>query len=182
MPDNEYDNDVPENKNISPLFRHRDTYIGILQKIPVFNGITIPQFHSLLVICEHRTYSENEILCLADEESNEVFILISGQIKIAFPDGQLITTINPVGFIGEMGLFTGKPRSADVIATRESIALVITKTNLMNLFSQDPELGKTVLLNVIGDLADKLRKDNVLIEKLKDTRRSLTGILSENEL
>ena len=94
-------------------------------------------------------------------------ILIKGELKIAFKNGKELSRIQHIGIVGEMGLFTGQQRSASVVAATDCIVLIIHKTELIKLFHEDFIIGIQVLMNVIQDLSQKLRNNNVVLEELR---------------
>jgi CRP-like cAMP-binding protein len=154
--------------------------IEILQKIPLFQGLALHQFKKVLRICARRTFTEDEMLFHSGDESWEMFILLRGELKVTFVDGKELSRIEPIGLVGEMGVFTGQRRSATTLAAAPSILLSIHKMELLKLFRHDADLGIRVLLNVILDLSAKLRRDNEIIENLKQycPPGTLTGIIS----
>ena len=162
-------------------------FIKILKKIPIFKELTIQQFQMILNICSKQFYKKNEKLFLKGDDSHEMFILIQGELKITFRDGKEFSRIHPVGFVGEMGIFTSQPRSATVEAATDSILLTIHKTELFKLFEKDCFIATHILMNVIKDLSCKLRNDNIIIEELRqmsfpgDFTKVLSKILTENE-
>lgn len=145
-------------------------FISILEKIPLFKGLSITEFGEILSVCTHKTFQKNEILFSEGNESYEIFILIKGQLKVSLPDGKVLARVNPPGIVGEMGVFTNETRSATVTTAGECICLVISKFGLMSLFGKNKSLGISILLNVICDLSGKLRKDNKIIEYLYQDR------------
>lgn len=152
-----------------------DQFIAILEKIPLFKGLSIAEFSDILSVSTHRTFQEKEILFSEGNESYEMFILIKGQLQVVLPDGKVLARVNPPGIVGEMGVFTSENRSATVVTAGECICLVISKFGLMSLFSKNHTLGISILLNVICDLSGKLRKDNKIIEYLYQDRIDETG-------
>ena len=142
-------------------------FIKILEKILVFNELSVDQFQKILNICSKRICKKDETLCMAGEKGHEMYILIEGELKIVFPDGKEISRIQPVGIVGEMGIFTEESRSASVIAHADSILLTITKNELMRLFQKDCFLAVRILMNVTKDLSQKLRKNNVIIDEMR---------------
>lgn len=142
-------------------------YLSILDKIPIFNGLTPKQASRILRICSNKIVAKDEVICCAGEESNNMFVLIKGLLSVTFPDGKELSRIRPVGIVGEMGIFTGDPRSATVKAATESLILVIHKAEILRLFRNDSELRSHILMNVIQDLSKKVKNNNVIIEKMK---------------
>lgn len=141
--------------------------LKVLEKIPLFQGLTPHQFKQVLHVCERRCFSANETLFRAGEESHGMFILLQGSLKVLLPDGKEISRIDPIGIVGEMGVFTGERRSASIVAITSCIMLSLHKMELLRLFRHDADLGIRVLLNVILDLSRKLRRDNEIIKDLK---------------
>jgi len=142
-------------------------FIKILRKIPIFNDLNIDQFQKILNICSKNVYKKSKKIFLEGENSHEMYILIDGEIKVTFIDGKELTIIKPVGIVGEMGIFTGEPRSASVEASTDCILLIINKTELFRIFERDCFLAIKILMNVIKDLSIKLRKNNVIIDELR---------------
>ena len=141
--------------------------IGILEKIPIFKGLSIDQFKRIIHICSNKNLTVNEVLCRAEDESYEMFILIKGLLKVVFSNGKELSRVSPIGIVGEMGVFTNERRSASVVAASECIILSINKRELFWLFRNDSDLGTRILMNVINDMAHKLKKNNILIEELR---------------
>ena len=142
-------------------------FIKILRKIPIFNDLNIDQFQKILNICSKNVYKKNEKIFIEGEESHQIYILIDGEIKVTFADGKELTRIKPVGIVGEMGIFTGEPRSASVEASTNCILLIINRSEFFKLFENDYFLAVKILMNVIKDLSKKLRKNNIIIDELR---------------
>ena len=141
--------------------------IDVLERIPIFKGLSFEQFKEILMICSRQILNEGETLCHAGEESHEIFILIRGKLRITFEDGKEFSRIRPLGIVGEMGVFTGDKRAATVIAASKCIILTINKYDLFKIINNNPKLGLLVQSNVIEDLTRKMKTNNVIIEELK---------------
>ncbi len=142
-------------------------FIKILKKIPIFNNLRVDQFQHILNICAKQAFNEGETIFFEGEESLEMYILINGNLKITFLDGKELSLIKPVGIVGEMGIFTGEPRSASVAAATDCLLLTIHRKELFKVFEKDSFLAIQILMNVIKDLAHKLRNNNVIIDELR---------------
>lgn len=142
-------------------------FANVLEKIPIFKGLTAEQSTKILSICVKKAFSKKEIICQTGDESNNMYILLTGLLQVTLSDGKELSRIRPINIFGEMGLFTGERRSANVSPMNDSIILIIHKQELFKLFRDDSEIAIRVLLNVIHDMAKKLRKNNEIIEALK---------------
>ena len=162
-----------KNEDQRQIIKESDKTIERFKKIPMFNGLTMPQLKKMLHICSKKNYSSHEYIYNMGEDSKNMFILLKGEISIIFNTGLELNRITPAGTVGEMGIFTGEKRSASVSAVSDCITLNFNKTELFKLFSDDNELGVKILLNVIRDLSKKLRKDNEKLEELLYRIRSL---------
>ena len=74
-----------------------------------------------------------------------LYIIISGaaDVFLELPDGgrRRIDTIHGGSFLGEMGLMTGDPRSATVIAQSEVLAYRLDKDSFQKVLDKRPELA-----------------------------------------
>jgi CRP-like cAMP-binding protein len=66
--------------------------------------------------------------------------------------------MGPGNLIGEMGVLDGSPRSATCTATTEIYAAVLSRTALMRLLKEEPQVGARLLLAISKRMADRLRE------------------------
>lgn len=85
-----------------------------------------------------------------------------------------ISQIYPIGLVGEMGVLTREPRSADVVAIEDVIGFSIQQDDLDDLFIRHAEIGRKMLINVIQNLSRKLYNANVQLEQLKSILPNLS--------
>jgi putative ABC transport system ATP-binding protein len=155
------------------LLNTPEEVLNRLKSISMFKGLTDDQLSRMVSICSRRKYAPGELIYKAGDEANEMFILLRGKISIKFGTGVELRSIVPTGTVGEMGVFTGEPRSATVEADTECNSLNFNKTELLMLFRTDMELWIKIQANIIRDLSHKVRKDNEIIEELMYRVRSL---------
>ena len=135
-------------------------FIAALRRIPLFEGLKPKQGMALLKACERRSIAVREQLCQIGEGSEEMFILLSGKLSVRNEDGTQIALIEPIAPMGEMGIFTGEPRSATVLASEPSTLLVLGKSRLNMLLRQNPEVELVISRNLIQILSQRLRAAN----------------------
>jgi len=162
------------------LVKHYGHFITILEKVPVFSGLSIPQFHSVLAICHRHEIEAGTCLFRVGEDSREMHVLIKGELSVCLESGDPIVDIKPIGIVGEMGVFCNSSRSATVTAATDCLLLSFHSDDLMHLIDSDYSIGRKILLNVIRDLADKIKIDNKHIAGLKQDSftRQLSNILA----
>ena len=157
-------NEVSEKKRAE----HRARLVTFLQKIPLFSELPTSSLRMILTICSKVTLLKDDVLCKECEDSNAMYILLSGKLIVSVGDSPPIATIEPVSPIGEMGVFTGEPRSATVMAIQKSSLLCLKKSELNVLIRKDPEFGVKIMSNVIKILSERIAADNVRIREFQN--------------
>ena len=105
----------------------------ILKKIPIFAGLSPSQVQKVLGLFVRQTYESGRVLCESGSTSDEMFILLSGELGILTEEGIQIAALNPVTTVGEIGIVIKQPRSATVRATKDSNILAIRKSHFDTL-------------------------------------------------
>ena len=153
--------------------------VQLLKKIPIFDGLPPTQVRRLLGICEHRGLAAEARLCESDTPSDEMYVLLTGQLSVVTSEGLQVATILPVTTVGEVGVITGQPRSATVEVVQDARILVIRKSHFDALLGQDRPMCARIFRNVIHILSAKLVNDNIhlrdyQIEKTRYEGRLIT--------
>ena len=97
---------------------------------------------------EHLVYTpfvQGDIIMRQGTVAHWLYIIINGtaEVFLELPDGskRRIDTIQGGCFLGEMGLMTGDPRSATVIALSEVLAYRLDKATFQKILNNRPELA-----------------------------------------
>jgi CheY-like chemotaxis protein len=135
--------------------------IQVLRKIPIFTDLSPTQLKKVLGLCVHRQCEPGDIICTSGTPSDEMYVLLSGEIAIVTPEGAKVATLVPVTTVGEMGLVTGQPRNATAEATRPTAIFIIHKPQFEFALSEEPDMKVKVYRSIIDILSTKLNNDNV---------------------
>ncbi len=141
-------------------------FIAALRQIPLFRGLKPEQARALLKACDRTSISQNEAVCTAGETSDRMFVLLSGSLAVESKEGVRVAQINAVAPVGEMGLFTGEPRSATVLARASATLLVLHKMHLDQLMRRNPDIELIISRNLIRILSERIRNANQEIAHL----------------
>lgn len=136
--------------------------ITSLKKAKVFNNLSEDQIDRIVSISNEKNFAKGECVFEAGSPSDEVIILITGQLEISVNDDYL-ATIDETGIAGEIGIFTNQPRSANVIALKKSKAISISRDNLIELAHTDKDMGLQIYQNIITILCEHLRRNNLMM-------------------
>ena len=143
------------------------------RKIPMFANLSNDHLMKILRVCSKVKYPSMHYLYHAGEESQDMHVLLKGRLNIMFRTGEVWKTITPFENVGEMGFFTGKHRSADIIADTECLLLKLNKGEISRIFINDKELHIKILENIIKKLIKNLLSDYEEMEQLYDRIRSI---------
>lgn len=138
--------------------------LQIVSKLKIFQGLTPREAAHMLKSCTSQTFQPSEVIYEVGDPSQEMFILLQGRLKVVSKSGTSLGDILPGTCCGEMGVFTGRPRSATVVATQKSVGFSITKQDLHNALQADQGMHIKVLQNVIALLSERLGTADDYIE------------------
>lgn len=155
--------------------------LKVIHKIPMFHGLGPDHTRIVLQSCEFRGVSGGELICQVNGQSDEMYILLSGQLGVYNEGQMLLASIDPVAPVGEMGLITGQPRSATVSALRASNLLVLRKATFDRLMRTNAQLCVQVYRSVIETLGQRLGESRIERHRVSQRRSELEAKLSEIE-
>ncbi|MGY8822859.1 MAG: cyclic nucleotide-binding domain-containing protein [Candidatus Latescibacterota bacterium] len=163
--------------------------VHVLRKIPIFKGLSPSQVKKIIGLCAHKSFKPGAHVCRSNSPSDEMYILLSGELIVVTIEGIRVATILPVTTVGEMGVITGLPRSATAEVSRPSNIFVVKKRSFDSMMRDDSDMRATVYKNIIDVLADKINNDNVRLrdyqmEKTKfETRvQAIEKVLKEQHM
>jgi len=152
-------------------------------------------------VAGRRRAERGEFVVRAGEETDALYILISGRAKVTNSDEEgreiILAMLGPGEFFGEMGLIDGSPRSANVVVQETTELLVMSRADfhrcmqdnfqvalkLMRILVQrlreaDRKIESLALLDVYGRVARLLLEMSVL----EDGRRVVTKKVSKQDM
>ena len=99
------------------------------------------------------TYARGEVLIKEGVESDTMFVLLSGELKVYTTDARdrefVYNLIHPGEFFGELFL-DGGPRSASVKAVTTSLCVEVGRDTLRGFMKSYPEFAERLVLKLIA--------------------------------
>ena len=118
---------------------------NILKSVPLFSSFTDAQLASLLPAVQHRSFPRNAYIVRAGEETDALYIILSGRVKVLIPDAEghevILSVMGPHDFFGEMGLLDDQPRSASVETLEPCEMLRISKSGFIGCVRENRDLA-----------------------------------------
>ena len=155
--------------------------VKVLQKIEVFAGFDHADVQRLLKICRFKNFAEGQKIYSQGDASDEMLIALRGAMLVVGTDGREIARVGPGNPLGEMGLFTGQPRSADIVAAESSTALILTRSDLGLVLGGNLEMTTKILQNVVTVLSARVEDTNSMVAAQSRTIHDLELRLSQYE-
>ena len=99
-------------------------------------------------------FDVDSVICKQGDAADSMYIVKQGVVAVTIA-GMNNTTIQVAkigagGFFGEISLFTGKPRTAQVTAIRPLIVYEITKEDIQSILTRRPELSRKFSKIILG--------------------------------
>jgi CRP/FNR family cyclic AMP-dependent transcriptional regulator len=134
----------------------------ILKAVPLFSSLTDAQLGQLLTCVQHRSYPRNAFILRAGEETDALYIILSGRVKVLIPDEEghevILSVMGSHEFFGEMGLLDDLSRSASVETLESCETLRLSKAGFTSLLKDNFELAMAIIRNLVRRLREADRK------------------------
>lgn len=148
------------------------TSIEVLRTADLFAGLTLEQIAAVTALGETRTFRRGEVIVREEEQGDEFYIVLSGQVEVACSGGSCYPPLVLLGAgqgFGEMSMLDSGPRSATIRCVTETAEiLVLQGAPLLALSEEDPQIGYRIMYNLARDLAFKLRHRNISLQESKE--------------
>ena len=112
------------------------------------------------------------VLIRQDEPPDDVFVLESGllQVKMVTPEGTRVRlrTVLPGVVVGEIALYTGASRTADVVAEHPSVVLRLSRASIDQIERSDPELAAALHRWLATTLSERMNDTLHVFDALLD--------------
>ena len=167
----------------------------MLGNISLFSGLDPSDIEAISRHAITKTYSKNTIILNEGEESDSVYVILSGSVKVFLSDEDgkeiILNTQSAGEYFGELALIDNSPRSASVMTLEDTTAGVTineaadpsVRRDFESFILKNPE----VALQLIRGLTKRLRglTDNVKSLALMDVygrvARTLLNLAAERD-
>jgi serine/threonine protein phosphatase PrpC/CRP-like cAMP-binding protein len=155
----------------------------ILARMPLFRPLNDREILRVLQVTDVITYKPGEVVITEGEKGEELFIVLSGQLKVT-RNGADVATLPQGAHVGEMALVRSQPRSATVTAENTSELMVIRRQEFFEILRKEHQLAVKLLWQFTGVLADRLAETTRELGAAKEelAAEDITGeIFAEDE-
>lgn len=152
---------------------------ALLARTPLFQGLSASELADIAAGSRELALTRSEILFHRGDPSDGFFLLVYGQVKLAFisPQGgeKVVELISAGQTFGEAVMFMNKPYPVTASALAECQLIHIDKTVLFAELDHDPQLARKMLAGMSMKLHNML--SDVESYSLQSARERVIGYL-----
>jgi small-conductance mechanosensitive channel len=118
-----------------------------LSAVDLFAPLSPEETTMLAQAAVSHVFAPGETVIRAGDPGSSMFVVHNGRVRVQINENgrqRTIATLNEGDFFGEMALFTGEPRTANVIALEETEVLEIGHAAMKSVFDTNPDLVESL--------------------------------------
>jgi len=122
---------------------------GLLSRLPLFQDLNVAQIDSVASGARICQLPKGEFLFRQGDESHGFFVVVGGQIKLAFAstrgNEKVVEIIGPRQSFGEAVMFMGRPYPVFAQALADTLVLHIARQTVFDLLATDTTFARAML-------------------------------------
>ncbi len=138
-----------------------------LKKFFVFKDLSDDEMFKVTRVISEKVYEPDEVICSEDTDSGFLFLLDKGKVKISkyTPVGdEVLGTLGPGDYFGEINLIDGGNHSATVTAIEKTTVWAMKNNEIADLFEMDKKIAVHFYWNFWRSLSRRTRRTNELMK------------------
>ena len=118
-----------------------------LSAVDIFAPLSVEETGMLAQAAVRHVFAPGEVVIRAGDPGSSMFVVHNGRVRVQVNENgraRTVATLNEGDFFGEMALFTGEPRTANVVALEETEVLEIGFAAMKSVFDTNPNLVESL--------------------------------------
>ena len=118
-----------------------------LSAVDIFAPLSGDETSMLAQAAVRHIFAPGETVIRAGDPGSSMFVVHNGRVRVQVSENgrpRTVATLNEGDFFGEMALFTGEPRTANVVALEETEVLEIGHAAMKRIFDTNPDLVESL--------------------------------------
>ncbi len=162
---------------------------AMLSTIKEFRALSSTDLAEIGSACHWRRYDEGEEIIRFHDDSNSVFFIAQGEIRVTYHSlsgHEVILCDLPTGeMFGELTAIDGQSRSATVLAKKNTLLACMTAADFMAAIFSNPDVARAILKRLVGEvrrLTDRVYdfstlavSNRIQAELLRIAKKNMTG-------
>lgn len=118
-----------------------------LSAVDIFAPLSADETTMLAQAAVSHVFAPGETVIRAGDPGSSMFVVHKGRVSVQVSENgrpRTVATLNEGDFFGEMALFTGEPRTANILALEETEVLEIGHAAMKRVFDTNPDLVESL--------------------------------------
>jgi CRP/FNR family cyclic AMP-dependent transcriptional regulator len=120
-----------------------DGKVDLLRSVPLFAGLDDRSLQAVGVLARERDAKAGEILMLEGEPGDSFYVIAEGTVRVERGD-RTVRSMTAGGFLGEIALLDGRPRTATATCVTDVRLLVIQQHEFDRLVETLPAVHRRI--------------------------------------
>ena len=167
---------APKSNRVSPMDGPSSTFAwgNVLEDFALFRTLSSEQRRKAVRAMVRQDLVRGQMLVAQGEPSDALFVVLHGALAVRKSgDPAPIAELRAGELVGEIGFFANVPRTADVIAIRDTSVLVLTRAAYQELAEHAPAIVEAVL----AALARRFARETARLTPLRASPKARTVAL-----
>ncbi|HKG45323.1 MAG TPA: cyclic nucleotide-binding domain-containing protein [Pyrinomonadaceae bacterium] len=138
---------VERRGSLAPLDGDGGAIVERLSAVDIFAPLSTDETSMLAQAAVRHVFAPGETVIRAGDPGSSMFVVHKGKVQVQVNENgrpRTVATLNEGDFFGEMALFTGEPRTANVLALEETEVLEIGHAAMKRVFDTNPGLVESL--------------------------------------
>ncbi|HKO99019.1 MAG TPA: mechanosensitive ion channel family protein [Pyrinomonadaceae bacterium] len=148
-----------------------------LSAVDIFSPLSLDEITMLAQAASSHIFAPDEVVIRAGDPGSSMFVVHDGEVSVQINENgrpRTVASLDEGAFFGEMALFTGEPRTANIVAVKETEVLEIGHEAMKRVFDANPDLVEA-LSHIIAERRQGLAATQ---DASDDARAESAGLLS----
>ena len=118
-----------------------------LGAVDIFAPLSAEETTMLAQAATSHVFAPGEAVIRAGDPGSSMFVVHNGKVSVQVSENgraRTVATLSEGAFFGEMALFTGEPRTANIVAIEETEVLEIGHAAMKRVFDTNPDLVESL--------------------------------------
>jgi len=116
-----------------------------LSRHEIFDGVSQEALDALAVVSTMKSMVGGEALVTQGDDADALYFVESGRFRVVVNKAHIVAHIEAGEAVGELAFFAGGKRTADVVATRDSNVLEVSRKDFDRTAAKFPQLNEAML-------------------------------------
>ena len=146
--------------------------LDLFSGVDLFGNLSVLKIAEFLRIANYVEYETGECLVKTGEPGDRFFLILSGEAKV-MQNGNFLTCLGRYDYFGEIAVFLGSSRTADIIAATKMEILTVSARGFLR-FAEGTEIPRTLRMVAESRLHEgwPVMSDNNFLSKLSVKQRT----------